>query len=214
MQLTKSSVNSFVAPVTSSGLKFDYEAIEPEHRKQTMAAAVVINAEAGKVTQSFLTIGRCLSEVKKVLEYGTFEDWVHTEFSFTMRTAQNFMRGYKEFGHQPKLLNLFSPTGLLLLTSAPEEVKKEIITEAKVKAKVGEKLTTTEIKERIKSSKKGDDLHERNEIISPVLPTEIDAEFTVVSQMETRTHTQWWNELSATDKDARIKTLWESEGKP
>lgn len=215
--LTKAAGSNFVAAMpTNNGLKFDYNQIEQEHRKTTIAAAVEINAHTSRMQESALTIGKRLLAIKDVLPHGQFEDWVATEFTFSIRTAQNFMNVFERFGHQPKAIDLFSPSGLYLLAapSTPPEVVKEAVKEArKVVRATGEKMGREAVKNIVKPAQKTTEIHEKSATVALLKPAEIDADFIVIDQPK-RAPMQWWNNLSAAEQEARIVRIWEMEGKP
>jgi len=214
--LTKAAGSNFVAAMpTNNGLKFDYNQIEQEHRKATIAAAVEINAHTSRMQESALTIGKRLLAIKDVLPHGQFEDWVTTEFTFSIRTAQNFMNVFERFGNHPKAIDLFSPSGLYLLAapSTPPEAVKAAVKEAKKIAKKGEKMSREAVKNIIKPAQNLGKIHEKSATVALLKSAEIDADFTVIEQPGC-TPMQWWNSLSAAEQEVRIVRMWEMEGRP
>jgi hypothetical protein len=53
--------------------------------------ADAIRWHADRLDADKLAIGRCLNRAKELIEHGGFETWVKAEFSFTPRTAENYM---------------------------------------------------------------------------------------------------------------------------
>jgi len=56
-----------------------------------------IRVLARRAAKDIVVIGQRLIEVKTVLDHGQFGPWLRTEFNWTDRTAQNFMRVARRF---------------------------------------------------------------------------------------------------------------------
>lgn len=170
---------NYAAPV-EDGLRFDYSAMNEDHRKPARAAAVEINAHVGRMKESALTIGKRLSTVKDLLPHGQFLAWVEAEFPFSEQTARNFMNVYQRFENRPDALDLFEPTALYLLASpsTPESIVKKAI---KIAAKSGEKMSGNDAKNLVKNAKKCIDLHEKTPTVGDLKPVTIEANYTVVA---------------------------------
>src|SRR5258708_4658170 len=71
---------------------FDYESLSPEDAQALRERSTRIRSEVKKTALSIVAIGCELIAVKKTLEHGQFVQWVETEFGFSLRSAQNYMR--------------------------------------------------------------------------------------------------------------------------
>ena len=101
---------------------------------------------------SAIVIGRYLTEVKDLMKHGQWENWLADRVNFSIRTAQRFMKLYKEYGHDKidnsnvlPNLGLSQAFELLALPSGEREQFAEEVE--------AHKLTITELKEKIKEMK-------------------------------------------------------------
>ncbi len=60
--------------------------------------AAEIRALTGSVLGGILEIGRRFCEAKELLAHGKFSEWVRNETGYSMSTAGNFMRLFREYG--------------------------------------------------------------------------------------------------------------------
>lgn len=104
--------------VAQSDLTFDYAQIELACRQQVITAALDIKAHGRRAQESLLAIGQRRLDVKALLPHGQFSAWLTQEFSFTQRTAQNFMNVAVRFQDKSETVSLFGDAALYLL-SAP-----------------------------------------------------------------------------------------------
>lgn len=76
---------------------FDYNALDAEAQVIVKNRTAEIHSLIRVTAQTVLKIGCKLTEVKPLLA-GHFVDWLQKEFSWSQRTANNFMSAYKTFG--------------------------------------------------------------------------------------------------------------------
>ncbi len=100
-------------------------------------------------------IGRRLTEAKEVLPHGEWGEWLKNEVEFSERSAQNFMKLFREYGSSQ--LSFFSVASnpqtfanlpyskALALLAVPEEEREEFAEEVKV-----DELSVKELQEAIK----------------------------------------------------------------
>ncbi len=81
--------------------------------------------------QDIIEIGHRLIAVKAKTSHGAFGPWLESEFGWTARTAQNFMRVAESFGDMRNGF-AFEAKALYALASGdvPEEVREQFITRA------------------------------------------------------------------------------------
>jgi hypothetical protein len=98
-----------------------------------------------------LEIGRDLVAMKERLGHGHFGRWLLSEFRFTERTAQNYMRAFQEFGDKPEIVAVLpAPTVYLLAgSSTPQAVREEIVQ----RVEAGERPAANEIYSLVQSER-------------------------------------------------------------
>jgi hypothetical protein len=110
-----------------------------------------------RVIEDIAEIGRHLTEAKAAVGHGNFGRWIAQEFSWSDRTARNYMGVYEMALNRKHVSDLkLSMRELYLLAapSTPEEARDEIIE----RAAAGEQMTGAEVREaitRVKREKDG-----------------------------------------------------------
>ena len=95
-----------------------------------------IRAHQQAASRNFYEIGKALNQVKKLLKHGEFQIWLHAEFEWTVRTANNFMSIATKIDNLPdgkKEAVSHLPQGTLLIVAAsstPRVVSEAIIARA------------------------------------------------------------------------------------
>ncbi|MDR1954307.1 MAG: DUF3102 domain-containing protein [Clostridiales Family XIII bacterium] len=77
-----------------------------------------------------IRIGQCLAEAKELVGHGSWLEYLSESVGFSERSAQNYMRIFKEYGTQvanPQLVADLSYTNALRLLTLPDEDQKEIV---------------------------------------------------------------------------------------
>lgn len=102
-----------------------------------------------------IEIGRRLTEAKAILPHGEWGDWLKNRVDFSQKTANDYMKIYKEYGHdQMSLLSAsvnsqaisnLSYTKALALIAIPREEREDFIEENDV-----ENLSSRELEKLIK----------------------------------------------------------------
>ena len=100
-------------------------------------------------------IGRRLTEAKEVLPHGEWGEWLKNEVEFSERSAQNFMKLFREYGSfhlsffsvasNPQMFADLPYSKALALLAVPEEEREEFAEEVKV-----DQISVKELQEAIK----------------------------------------------------------------
>jgi hypothetical protein len=99
--------------------------------------AAEIRALSGQVLGSIIEIGRRFTEAKELIPYGSFGAWVDGT-GYSLSTANNFMRIFREYGGQTSLfgseaesqtLGKLSYTKALALLAVPAEEREQVAEE-------------------------------------------------------------------------------------
>jgi len=106
---------------------FDYAALQEEVRNVVKDRTAEIHSLMRITAQSIVKIGRKLADVKPLLS-SQFVAWLKCEFTWSERTAYNFIKVYERFGDESSTSN-FAPSALYLLSapSVPEETRQSAI---------------------------------------------------------------------------------------
>lgn len=130
---------------------FDYSALSTEARIIVRQETGKIHSIMRKVANDLIEIGLSLIEVKAHLSHGCFQTWLQAEFTWSERTAQNYMRVAETFKTATVADSVPAKVLYLLASSTtPEEARTEVL-EA---AAAGEKITKTRAQEIIDEHKK------------------------------------------------------------
>lgn len=135
------------AGVSLANLRYNYSEIAAEHRETVREAAIDIRQRGQRATSDMIAIGHKLTNVKSLLPHGQFVSWLETEFSLSLRTAQNFMAVASKFGDQNATVAFLSDSVLYMLSGprVPEEAVGAVIAEAEATGKSPTKKRTREI---------------------------------------------------------------------
>ena len=128
-----------------NNINFDYLELDEVEKRglvghQTIQIREMIHKSAG----SIIKIGERLLEVKELLQHGQFQLWLEKEFSWSERTARNFMNVAQNLKSATVADLRISSKALYLLASpsTPENVRKELISK-------GRRVTHEEVKKAI-----------------------------------------------------------------
>lgn len=78
------------------------------------------------VQRGIIQIGEELIAAKEQVGHGNWSAWLETEFSWTQRTANNFMRVAERFGKMENVFQ-FQPSALQAMLALPEGTEQEFI---------------------------------------------------------------------------------------
>ncbi|MES0176879.1 DUF3102 domain-containing protein [Mesorhizobium sp. M0006] len=109
------------------GRRFDYAALPADQAAIARAAAGFIGNTQRRWSTDILEIGRKLTEVKASLGHGQFAAWVESEFTMSMRTAQNYMLAAATLGSKCETVSFLPTTTLLEMAKAPEPVRDDLM---------------------------------------------------------------------------------------
>lgn len=114
---------------------------------------VLTNAFNRNINQNSVAIGQYLTQAKKLVNHGQWQNFLADNFSMTVRTAQNYMKVAAYFGGNSILKNenvfVFQPAALIELTKiAPVEVQKFL-----AETPNADKLSVRNLREKIRNWK-------------------------------------------------------------
>ena len=115
---------------------------------------VLANAFNRNINQNSVEIGQWLTQAKKLVNYGQWQNWLADNFQMTVRTAQNYMKVAAYFGVNSTLKSenvfFFQPAALIELTKmTPAELPKFL-----AETPNADKLSVRNLREQIKQWKK------------------------------------------------------------
>lgn len=96
---------------------------------------------------NLLQLGRVLTEAKPLVDRGEWIDWVRKNAKMSVRTAEQYMQAFREFGLNPKIAELGASQVIKLLPMAPEE-RDKLLSENDVPA-----MTTRQLDEAIRAQR-------------------------------------------------------------
>jgi hypothetical protein len=89
---------------------FDYRELAGDDAARLRDAAERIRHRIRKQLDDIVQIGRDLIEVKAALPHGQFTRWLAAEFSWTDRTARNYMNVAEAFGAKSEKISDLRPS--------------------------------------------------------------------------------------------------------
>jgi phage N-6-adenine-methyltransferase len=121
-----------------------YASLDVETRIVVQQRTSEIKTLMGRTAQDIIEIGQKLIEVKARLGHGLFGAWLHSEFEWSERTAQNFMTVAEVF-KSATVADLIPSKALYLLAapSTPESARDEVLE----RAGQGERITYNKTRE-------------------------------------------------------------------
>jgi len=131
---------------------YDYRALPMDIAKTARSIASDIRRRVHDTTRNIIEIGQQLIEVRDALPHGQWLPWLEAEFTWTSRTATNFIHAAEAFGGDK--LEIISdlklpPTVVIYLATAPEEALNAVVE----RAQAGEKLTVAAVQRAIREAR-------------------------------------------------------------
>lgn len=96
---------------------------------------------------NLLQLGRVLTEAKPLIDHGEWAFWVRQNAKMSVRTAEQYMQAYREFGLNPKIAELGASHVIKLLPMTPEE-RDKLLDENDVSG-----MTTRQLDEAIRAQR-------------------------------------------------------------
>lgn len=126
---------------------YDYARIEEGVRDEVKQAARAIRQLERGVVTGIVAIGKRLHEVKGMLPYGQFVDWIEGEFSLSERMAEHWMNVARVYGDPSSrnTVTAFSPSTLFLLAAPSTSPEVRELVETRF-AETGKPPTRVEVK--------------------------------------------------------------------
>jgi hypothetical protein len=124
---------------------FDYDQLGPTAETVRMIAKNITNRMRNTLA-GFIAIGRELKSARGLLK-GQFADWLHAEFTFSERTALNYINLSDLYGEYEDRISGF-PIGTLYLLAA-KSCPEQAIEAAIARKDAGEKVTPADARELI-----------------------------------------------------------------
>jgi hypothetical protein len=130
---------------------FDYGSLPPEIAEDLRLDAGRIR-DFRDVTGGVHVIGWLLTWAKEALSHGQFIGWVRAECGFSIRTAENYIRGSKFIESTDSQSIAILPPGTLYLISA-KNAPPEIVEAVLARAAGGEPVPAAEVKRMLREFK-------------------------------------------------------------
>lgn len=96
---------------------------------------------------NLLQLGRVLDEARPLVNHGEWAFWVRQNAKMSVRTAEQYMQAYREFGLNPQIAELGSSQVIKLLPMTPEE-RDKLLSENDVSS-----MTTRQLDEAIRAQR-------------------------------------------------------------
>jgi diguanylate cyclase (GGDEF)-like protein len=114
---------------SQSKIEFDYETLELNTRNRIKQNVSEIKQLIRRTAQDIINIGKKLREIKQDLGHGRFRDWLRSEFSWSISTANKIMQVSKQFENIDLTELNFAPSALYLLAApaTPTPVRTEAL---------------------------------------------------------------------------------------
>ena len=112
----------------AQSLRYDYASLG-DIGGSVRERAIAIKRSERRAGDAIIAAGYDLIAVKSMLPHGQWENWLHTEFTMTPRTAQTMMQIAERFGAKNEIISVLSPTvlGLLAAPSVPDEAVDAVL---------------------------------------------------------------------------------------
>lgn len=125
-------------------MKMTIEVHVSEHEKNLDILAERIRLRLERSVEDIIAIGHDLSSAKQQIGHGRFEEWIETEFSMSLRTAERFMAIGSRFDKNDIVTTL--PVSVLYELASPS-THDLLIEDVRERVAAGETFTATEIRE-------------------------------------------------------------------
>jgi len=114
---------------------------DPLNQNQLSLMVNEVNLRVQNIKRELYEIGRVLTEAKKIIGHGGFQDWIEANFDFKYPTANNFMHVYKHCLGRQQLVEDFKPSLLYILTAPKfqENIRELFFKHAGFFKKIGNK---------------------------------------------------------------------------
>jgi hypothetical protein len=130
---------------------FNYSDFPTDVADAARAAADRIRDRHKRQMAAIIETGRDLLEIKELLGHGRFLVWLHAEFAWTDRTAENYMRAATEFGDKIEIISNLPPAEVYLLAapSTPPNVRADVME----RLEAGERVEPVEVRGLVRDAK-------------------------------------------------------------
>ena len=127
--------------------KFDYQALPEKDRKEVENIVLKIRQALARQLNGAVEAGVDLLKVKDLVGHGNFRAWLRREFSWSERTASNYMElARNSEGKTAKFADLdLGAAKALIAKTTPVEIRNELLR----RAEDGENITREEVRQRI-----------------------------------------------------------------
>ncbi|MCJ2134036.1 DUF3102 domain-containing protein [Methylobacterium sp. J-026] len=130
---------------------FAYTGLDPKSAEDLRKGADHIRRMTNQTSKCLLAIGDELTRAKNLLLHGQFGTWLATEFGWSERTAQRYMKATEVFGSKNDTVSVLEPTAIYQLSakSTPENVRHAIVT----RLKAGERPVLAEVNAEVRQAR-------------------------------------------------------------
>jgi hypothetical protein len=167
---------------------FDYGALESDKAQIIRAVAMEIKSSTGRQLKEIIATGAALMRVKDVIPHGEFGKWLATEFGWSERTAQNYMRVADEFGENPQRVADLPLRCVYLIsaTSTPESARDQVLELIKNGDRPTERQIYDIVRGRIDERKRAANEKRRDEARKAKAPEQLEREAKAKKRREVR----------------------------
>lgn len=130
---------------------FAYEQLDLSIRTKVRKAAQAIHANLRRIEKDFLDNGRKLLAVKDDLGHGHFGPWLHAEFQWSVRTAQNYMAVAERFADDYQHVSYLPSQTIYAL--AAKNTAKNVVAEVINAAKQGRPMSRKDVETALTKTK-------------------------------------------------------------
>jgi hypothetical protein len=131
--------------------RFNYSALPTDVADTARAVADRIKGRHKRQMEAIIETGRDLLAMKELLEHGQFQEWLHAEFTWTDRTARNYMQVVEQFADKTEIISDLPPTEVYRLASpsTPPSVRDAVVS----RLEAGERIEPVEVRELVRVAK-------------------------------------------------------------
>jgi hypothetical protein len=113
--------------MTNAIVAFSYDVLAPDIATRLRQTAEAIRESGRHQVDEILATGRALLQAKAALLHGQFGRWLSSEFGWTERTAQNYMRAAEAFDSNPKRVSHLQVITVYRLAALPLAARLRIL---------------------------------------------------------------------------------------
>ena len=108
---------------------FDYNDLGADVRPSVLGIAQNLRKLIARRSKDLLAMGSDLRLAKQLVGHGRFANWLRSEFGWSERTAERYMRAFEVFGSKNDTVSVLEPTVIYALSarSTPSAVREAVL---------------------------------------------------------------------------------------